>query len=309
MPRVSIIIPNRNYAKFLPDCLASVSAQTLQDWECIVIDDNSTDKSCEIITEYCECDPRFRLIHHDKTLGISAARNTGLGAALGDYIAFLDSDDCFTECGLETLLNLAISTDADMVGAQTAMVPDNFKFTPALNPGIAPVPFSWQAKTNVFLSLGKSFNWCWIWRRIYKRELIGPVRFINEFKTIGDDIGFMLDICHKASRIVETPAISTYHRTHNASITNKGFSADYFEFFPVLFRHINDNLLDKYDSYFWTFYFNDVFRYLITETIFRPTRYRILQTEARQVLRESVRLVPKKYLNRKNRIFAWFLQW
>ncbi|MDR0741737.1 MAG: glycosyltransferase [Rickettsiales bacterium] len=309
MPSISIIIPNRNYAKFLPDCLESVRMQTIQDWECIVIDDASTDNSCEVIGKFCSLDKRFRLIRHKECLGISASRNTGLGAALGDYISFLDSDDSFVETGLEILLNLALSTDADMVGAQTTIVPDNFKFIPMRSPAITPMPFAWQSKANIYLSWDKSFNWCWIWRRIYKRDLIGSTRFVAELRTLGDDLCFMLDICHKASRIVETPLISTYHRVHAASVTKVWFSERNFSFFPKMFRHIRENLLDEYDRDFWTFYFNDTFRYMIGETIFKPSRLRVLQAEARSALRESVRLIPKKYLNFKNRVFAWFLQW
>ncbi|MDR0726595.1 MAG: glycosyltransferase [Rickettsiales bacterium] len=309
MPRISIIIPNRNYEKYLPDCLNSVAAQTLKDWECIIVDDASTDTSCEVIQRFCDSDPRFKLIKHPACLGISAARNSGLDIASGDYIAFLDSDDCFTEIGLEGLLNIALALDADMVGAQTTIVPDNFKFIARDNAASIPMTFTWQSKANIYLSWGKTFNWCWIWRRIYKRDLIGDVRFITDFITLGDDLGFMLDISYKAKRIVETPLISTYHRIHESSITQQKFSPQTFLFFAPLFKHVTMNLLDKYDNGFWQFYFNDTFKYMLMEMIFKPSQFRMYQKEARDALRETVKLIPKKYLTRKNRIFAQVLKW
>ncbi|MCL1902567.1 MAG: glycosyltransferase family 2 protein [Alphaproteobacteria bacterium] len=309
MPRVSIIVPNRNYARFLPDCLESVRTQTFRDWECIIIDDASTDDSVDIIQKYCKQDKRFRLIRHDKCLGISVTRNDGLDVATGEYIAFMDSDDCFVQTALELLVNMAASTDADMAGAQTMIVPDYFKFEPMENAAVSPPPFSWQARANEHMSMGKSFNWVWIWRRIYRRDMIGDTRFLPEFTGAGDDICFMLDICHKSSKFVETPAISTYHRAHTNSVTSGAFSKECFEFFIPLFRHIRNNLLDKYDMDFWKRYMNGSFKYLLTETIFRPSQYKLHQEHARQVLRECLKLIPKKYLTTKNRIFAWFLQW
>ena len=74
-PDVSIIIANYNYARFIGDALESILAQTLQNWECIIIDDASTDDSVKIITEYTNRDKRFRLIQQPKHMGVSAARN------------------------------------------------------------------------------------------------------------------------------------------------------------------------------------------------------------------------------------------
>ena len=89
---ISIIVANYNYASFLPDALNSVLAQTIDNWECIIIDDGSTDNSVEIIKKYVKKDSRFQLIQIPHS-GVSVARNTGLDAARGEYIAFLDSDD------------------------------------------------------------------------------------------------------------------------------------------------------------------------------------------------------------------------
>jgi hypothetical protein len=90
MPRVSIITPAYNAAPFLPATIASVQAQTLTDWEMVIVDDGSQDGSAEL-AEACP-DPRVRVLRRANT-GPSSARNAGIAAARSEYIAFLDADD------------------------------------------------------------------------------------------------------------------------------------------------------------------------------------------------------------------------
>jgi len=92
-PKVSVIIPTYNRAELLPRAIKSVLEQTYQDFEIIVVDDGSTDNTEEVIKEFQEQDKRIKYIKHDKNKGGSAARNTGIKAARGEYIAFQDSDD------------------------------------------------------------------------------------------------------------------------------------------------------------------------------------------------------------------------
>lgn len=88
----SIIIPVYNVEKYLRECLESVLCQTYRDWEAICINDGSTDGSATILEEYAAKDSRFKVISQPNG-GLSAARNSGLEAASGDYVLFLDSDD------------------------------------------------------------------------------------------------------------------------------------------------------------------------------------------------------------------------
>jgi len=89
---VSIIIPTYNYAHYLNETLQSVSEQTYTNWECIVIDDGSTDNTSEIVNEFIKKDNRFQY-KHQQNKGVSAARNLGIKTSKGDYIQFLDGDD------------------------------------------------------------------------------------------------------------------------------------------------------------------------------------------------------------------------
>ena len=89
---VIIIVPSHNYAHFIGQTLDSVRAQSYQNWECIIVDDGSTDNTREIITPYLAIDSRFKYIFQNNQ-GLSAARNTGLAQCRGTYLQFLDSDD------------------------------------------------------------------------------------------------------------------------------------------------------------------------------------------------------------------------
>ncbi|MGA7158722.1 MAG: glycosyltransferase family 2 protein [Acidobacteriaceae bacterium] len=93
MPLVSIITPVYNAARWLPETLATVRAQTFTDWEQILVDDGSTDNSLALVEAACEQDPRFRSLRTPQNEGPSAARNLALNAARGRFVAFLDADD------------------------------------------------------------------------------------------------------------------------------------------------------------------------------------------------------------------------
>ena len=89
VPLVSVIIPTYNRADLVRQALASVKAQTYRDFEIVVVDDGGTDGTCEALSAWRE----IRVLRHAHRRGVSAARNTGIDAARGEWLAFLDSDD------------------------------------------------------------------------------------------------------------------------------------------------------------------------------------------------------------------------
>lgn len=90
---VSIVIPVHNAEKFIEETIKSVIAQTYPDWELILVDDNSTDSSNKIASEYAGTDGRIQVITLEENVGAANARNAGTKAAKGEYLAFLDADD------------------------------------------------------------------------------------------------------------------------------------------------------------------------------------------------------------------------
>lgn len=103
MPLVSVIVPVYKVEKVLHYCIDSILSQTFQDFELLLIDDGSPDDSGKICDKYADKDKRIRVIHK-KNEGVSMARNTGIEAATGKYICFIDSDDFVKKNYLETLL-------------------------------------------------------------------------------------------------------------------------------------------------------------------------------------------------------------
>ena len=115
MPVVSCIIPIYNCESVLRRALDSLVGQSFKDWEALCVDDASDDKSASIIECYCRRDERFKIIRQECNMGAAKARNTGLNMAKGEYVIFLDSDDMFYSCLLETLVERASHSKADLV--------------------------------------------------------------------------------------------------------------------------------------------------------------------------------------------------
>lgn len=115
MSKISVIIPIYNVEKYLEKCLKSVINQTYKDLEIICVDDCSPDNSNKIVQEYLKKDSRIKLIKREKNGGLSAARNSGLEIATGDYIYFLDSDDWIDLDYLEKMYNAITSKNQEAV--------------------------------------------------------------------------------------------------------------------------------------------------------------------------------------------------
>lgn len=111
---ISIIIPVYNVQDYLRECLDSIVSQENQDYEVILVDDGSTDKSPDICDEYCSRYPQFRVIHK-KNGGVSSARNIGLDEAKGDWIWFVDADDWIEKNALQELEDVISEHDCDIV--------------------------------------------------------------------------------------------------------------------------------------------------------------------------------------------------
>lgn len=109
MPKVSVVVPAFNTAKYLPECLDSLLGQTLSDVEIVCIDDGSSDRTADILAEYARKDARIRFFSQENR-GLSASRNRAVGSCRGDYLLFCDSDDKLKP---DALLNLTRKADAE----------------------------------------------------------------------------------------------------------------------------------------------------------------------------------------------------
>ena len=308
-PTVSIILPNRNYAKFLPDTIASIKAQTLNDWECIIIDDASTDNSVEVFKSLIAGDERFKLVTNPEPIGISAARNIGLDMATGEYVSFLDSDDCYAEYFLEMLVTLARTANVDVAGAPTKNVNADFHF--------APSNVKWNIDNYVLFKTPlevaqtpENRKWIWIWRKIYKRSILKDVRFRKEMTVNCDDVMFLLDLSWRVSCVAETNVEGVYHRRHSSSIT-AGFNIERVKTFVFLFKFIREGLYDKYSKEFWNWYYPGLFILMLQEGIIRFADVLTEQDkkEIKKILSSACKFVIKKPLSFRQRLLCRYLTW
>ena len=140
MKTISIIIPVYNVAKYIKRCLDSICTQTYNKIECILVDDCGNDDSMSIVEEYVKSyqgEITFKILYHSDNKGQATARNTGIRAATGDFILFIDSDDAITSDCIQTLLNLSEKyPNAEFIQANTVtgnnkeLMPYTFKEEP-----------------------------------------------------------------------------------------------------------------------------------------------------------------------------------
>lgn len=178
LPQISVIVPVHNVEHHIAACIASLQAQSLTDFEVLVVDDGSTDASPARLRAAISDDPRFRVIRQDNR-GLPGARNTGLDAARGELIAFLDGDDRFAPEFLEHMRNALANSGADWVACGLRNIhPDGSADThsaihDAPDPTAHPGPRLWPLETwDQAIAHFPS-----AWNKLYRRSLIEGLRF------------------------------------------------------------------------------------------------------------------------------------
>lgn len=119
---VSVIMPAYNSEKYIKKAILSVCRQDYPDWELIVIDDCSTDSTADIIKELAESDSRIRYLKNSRNRGVAESRNRGVACASGEWVAFLDSDDCWRFDKLSCQINCASRSHARFIFSGSAFM-------------------------------------------------------------------------------------------------------------------------------------------------------------------------------------------
>lgn len=194
---VSIVSPLYNVAPYIRDCIDSIKAQTMQDFEVLFIDDHGNDDSIAIAQAYTEGDDRFRFLATPKNSGPGIARNIGIEAARGEYISFIDSDDVIAPTFLEKLYAAAHSSDSlDLAFCQLAYRGGARDGQTHRNPVVPSGPFASPSK-RYFLSHFVTFSVCFLFRREFL--LSNQLRFPSERNS--EDTNF-LTRCLLAARTI-----------------------------------------------------------------------------------------------------------
>lgn len=223
-PIISIIVPIYNASLYLEGCLASIQKQTFKNLEVILIDDGSIDNSLTISQNFCDQDPRFQLIKKTNG-GVSSARNLGLDKATGDYILFVDSDDCIAINHVESLYNAIREFSADICLSDFRRVSPTEYWQLVLSKAESKITEQYkitkqQALEEILSRKKVSWEVC---AKLYSAEIIKSLRF-NEKEAIGEDFTFAYLALHNANNIAISLNQSYYYLTNIHSATHKAFS-------------------------------------------------------------------------------------
>ena len=217
---ISIIVPVYKVEKYLCECVNSILSQSYIDFELILVDDGSPDRCGEICEEYAMQDMRVRVIHQDNQ-GLSGARNSGIDAAIGDYITFVDSDDIVSPQYLAVLLQALVNTDADISVCHTLMFADGKAPKAESKPNIKENVLS-GIETCVRLYDGQADVPVHACGKLYRTKLIGDTRF--PLGRLHEDQAFTPLICYRAKKVATVNVQLYYYRERDESITQKRFT-------------------------------------------------------------------------------------
>ena len=282
IPAISVIIPMFNAEKYIKRCLESVLAQSFKDFEVIVVDDVSTDRSVEIVEEIApKFDGRLKLIKRKTNSGGCAVpRNIGLSRARGKYVFFIDNDDMIMPNALEILHSIAEKTVADVVHAERWYEPQN--------PGIGNEK-TVELKINTF-ELGKStdkimietselaerirlytqrrFHWH-VWNKFFRRDFL--IENDIEFPAIftGEDTMFCFFCLCLAKTYVRIPNVFYIWDTREDSVSRRfGSLETYLKKYVAFFVECTD-ILNSFMDGLELFNQQPQYRYMVLDFFIR----------------------------------------
>lgn len=220
---ISLIIPVYKVAPYIERCMKSVISQTYDHFECILVDDASPDDSiarCERMIADYEGNIQFRILRHEHNRGLSAARNTGMDAATGDYILFIDSDDMISDDCVERLMEPVIADrTVEMVYAAHMKFADNGQmYQPKIYARERAEYKTLREVRDYYFSPGRPFINA-AWNKLTSRELIisNGLRF-KDGQLWEDAIWTFFEMKH-LSHIVFIPTVTYFYFQRPDSIT------------------------------------------------------------------------------------------
>ena len=217
MAEVSIIVPVYQVEKYIRQCVDSILAQTFTDFELILVDDGSKDKSGQICDEYAVLDQRVKVIHKENG-GLSDARNCGMDQAVGNYFMFVDSDDYIAPTMLEYLYKALMNKEADIAVCNFLHFFEEDRkrdfSTNIQSEVLSGAEIFYSRKNERVYGI-----WTVAWNKLYKRETLGNVRF--RFGKYHEDEFWANDIYQMDIKVVTIPECLYYYRQRDNSIMGR----------------------------------------------------------------------------------------
>ena len=251
---VSIILPVYNAQNFVIDTIKSVKNQTYDNWELVIVDDGSVDKSLALCMEMAQNDKRIR-VYSKSNGGVSSARNYGLKKAKGRYIAFIDDDDKYDRDFIEDGVSYMIRYDADFYKCGRNDVYYNGAGEIVRNV-VRRYPFFFSGDSNTFKSIYMQYRKSGIaapvWNSIYKREIIvqEKIEFDESLRLGQEDISFNSRYCRYIKEFVISEKSYYMHNIRKGMSTSSKFSLEQLDAKRVSIEE-EKNLLDhRFDEEF-----------------------------------------------------------
>ena len=215
-PAVSIIVPIYNVEKYLPRCMDSLLSQTLRDIEIILVDDGSPDNCGIMCDQYAFGDSRIKVVHKNNE-GLGLARNSGMEVAIGEYTAFIDSDDYIDKNMMLKLYREAQCSNADVVYCnflsecqKGKWKPINEVYTKTIWEGACVKTFMLDMVASEPYVKVDRLHQMSVWHGIYRSEIIksNGIKFQTERKFLSEDILFQVDFLKKTRSYCSFQTIS-----------------------------------------------------------------------------------------------------
>lgn len=284
---ISIIVPIYNVEKYLPEAIASIRNQTFRDFEVILVDDGSTDGSGQICDDVAATDFRFRVLHQENG-GVSAARNTGLKAARGQYIAWIDPDDTAEKNMLELLYEKATDTGAEIV----ISCYDNLLDIPLAGNELATSEYLRRLLTE------KSVH-SYLWDKLFKKEIFEGIEFEKGMRY--EDVRIMHRLFRSTSQIATIPQRVYNYTIRDDSITGSTNREKCAEFIAALEARVADLAGSAYERDAIYGYYAHIRRLVYEIKRYSPDKS--FTKELCQKAREAYKQI-KPYLGKKEKLFS-----
>lgn len=229
--KISVIIPVYNGEAWLKECVESIREQTCKNFEILILDGNSTDKTEEIARILAAGDGRIRVAKRQKK-GVSSARNQGLEETDGEYVTFVDADDKIDSKMFENLLNCLETKQTDIAlcdyyrwdGKTSEFSESKENAGPFTDPAGRAKVVDRDAYLAEYLLHGATR----CWSVLYRRDAIGAVRF-REDLTIGEDMMFLMDLLSNLHRIGILDYKGYYYRINESGAMMRPFTPSYMD--------------------------------------------------------------------------------
>lgn len=292
---VSIIIPVYNRADLICETLESIHKQTYKNWECILVDDGSSDDTALQIQKMINKDDRFKLFNRPSHLkkGANNCRNLGLEKSQGDYVIFFDSDDLMTLDHVEVKLEHILSTGNDLAIAQT----HHFKHPDATITFKSPraqYQFDYQ-EINIFDYYDQTINWL-TYDPIYRRNFIKDLKFHPDLKR-GQEYYFHMQCLLKKPSSSKIDQVLTLRRMHPNSIKSS-FTIDQMIQYETYQKLVIYNSVPDHAKDFKAHVFKDLIRKSVASSTAISVQFAVLKELLKSYLFLSVPYVISCVFNR-----------